>query len=135
MQLMIQSDPTLTARFYLAWRDADYDALAGVLAPDAEWVMTGRSRFSGTTKGCEAVIAMRRQMSELTRGTWRPLRHDSFDVISSDYHTVVMDRFLAERDGKSLDSHEAILALAEGGKVKTLLHYFFDQHAFDDFWS
>jgi len=47
----------------------------------------------------------------------------------------VIDRFLAERGGKHLDSHQAILVLAEDGKVKTLLHYFFDQHAFDDFWS
>jgi hypothetical protein len=25
--------------------------------------------------------------------------------------------------------------LVEGGKVKTLIHYFFAQHHFDDFWS
>jgi len=28
-----------------------------------------------------------------------------------------------------------ILVLPEDGRVKTVLHYFFDQYAFDDFWS
>jgi ketosteroid isomerase-like protein len=130
-----QSDPALAERFYLAWRDAGYEALSGLLASDAQWIMTGRSRFAGTTKGREAIIGMRRRMAELTSGTWRALRDDSYDIVASDHHTLVLDRFLAERNGKQFDSHEAILVLIEGGKVKTLLHYFFDQRHFDDFWS
>lgn len=127
-----QSDSALTEHFYLAWRDADYNALASLLAPDAKWIITGRSRFAGTTKGRDAITEMRRHISELTG---RALRGDSYDIVSSEDHSFAVDRFLAERDGKQLDSHEAILVLADGGKIKTLLHYFFDQHHFDDFWS
>jgi ketosteroid isomerase-like protein len=134
-RLSDQSDPALAERFYLAWRDADYNAVGDLLAPDAQWIMTGRSRFAGTREGREASIEMRRLISELTGGTWRALRDDSYDIVSSEHHSFAVDRFLAERDGKQLDSHEAILVLAEGSRVKTLLHYFFDQHHFDDFWS
>jgi ketosteroid isomerase-like protein len=132
---MALGNARLADRFYIAWRDADYAALSELLAPDTQWIMTGRSRFSGTAKGPDAIIAMRRQMSALTGGTWRALRDDSYDIVSSEYHTFVTDRYLAERDGKSLDSHEMILVLPEDGRVKTVLHYFLDQYAFDDFWD
>lgn len=64
-----RSDPSLANPFYRAWRDADYEALSELLAPDAQWIMTGRSRFTGTTRGRDAIIAMRSQMSQLTGGT------------------------------------------------------------------
>lgn len=125
----------LVDRFYRGWRDADYETLGNLLAPDGEWIMTGNSRFSGTTKGLEAVITTRRQMHELTGGTWRAFRDDSYDIVSSEYHVIVTDRYVGERNGKSLDSHEMILALIEGDGIKALLHYFFDQSAFDEFWT
>jgi hypothetical protein len=62
---------------------------------------------------------MRQTMSELTGGTWRALRDDSYDnIVSSEHHSFAIDRFLADRDGKKRVSHEAILVLSEGGKVK-----------------
>jgi len=78
-----QSDPALAEPFYLAWRNTDFNALHNLLAPDAQWIMTGRSGFAGTTKRRDAIIAMRRSMSELTGGTWRALRDDSYDIVSS----------------------------------------------------
>lgn len=71
----------------------------------------------------------------MARPSRRSLRDDSYDIVSSKYHAFAIDRVVAERQGKQLDSHEAILVLVEGGKVKTLIHYFFAQHHFDDFWS
>jgi ketosteroid isomerase-like protein len=70
----LTSDPDLTERFYLAWRDADYVALGDLLAPDAQWIMNGRSRFAGRTNGRDAIIEMRRQIGEITDDTWRALR-------------------------------------------------------------
>jgi ketosteroid isomerase-like protein len=130
-----QSDPALAERFYLAWRDADYDVVGDVLAPDAQWIMSAAAASPAQERAARQIIEARRLMSELTGGTWRALRDDSYDIVSSEYHSFAVDRFLAERNRKQLDSHEAILVLAEGGRVKTLLHYFFDQHHFDDFWS
>jgi ketosteroid isomerase-like protein len=122
-------------RFYLAWRDADYGKLGDLLAPAAQWIMAGNSRFAGATRGRGAIIAMRQEMSDLTGATWHALREDSYDIVSSEFHSFAIDRFLAEREGRKLDSHEAILVLVDGGKVQTLLHYFFDQQHFDAFWS
>lgn len=104
-----------------------------LVAPNAESIMTGRSLFAGTTRGRDAIIAMRRQMSELTGGTWRAPRDDSYDIVSSGYHVTVIDRYLGERNGKQLDSQESILVHVEEGKSSAFLHYFFDQHAFDKF--
>ena len=133
---MTAPDLSLADRFFRAWRDADCSALAELLAPNAEWIMTGHSRFAGPTKGSDAVIDMRRQMTALTAGSWRALRDDSYDVVSSEHHIIILDRFLADREGKQLDSHEGILILPEAdGKVHTILHYFFDQHHFDEFWE
>ena len=128
-------DAALVERFHQALVSNDATALSELLADDVEWHMSGRSRFAGGHKGREAVIGFVREMHELTGGTFRPLRPDSHDVCSSGYHTVLMDRFLASRDGKELDTHVAFVVVAEAGKVTLLLPYFYDQYAWDEFWS
>ncbi len=128
-------DSAVVERFHRAFVSNDTAALRDVLADDAEWYISGRSRLAGDHKGRDAIIALIEETHALTNGTFRPLRPDSHDITVSEYHSVLMDRFLAEREGKRLDSHEAIVVHTDNGRVKTLLHYFYDQHAFDDFWS
>jgi len=67
--------------------------------------------------------------------TWRPLREDSFDIATSQWHAVIMDRFLAERRERRLDSHEAVLVAVEEGGVTRLFHHFHDPAAFAALWS
>jgi ketosteroid isomerase-like protein len=55
-------------------------------------------------------------------------------TVSGD-HGVVLDRFLAERDGRHLDSHEAIVVAVEEGRIVRLFHYVHDPAAFTAFWS
>jgi hypothetical protein len=69
--------------------------------------------LSGAHRGPEGIAALRRQIDELTAGTWRPLRDDSFDIAMSPWHGVIMDRFLAERRERRLDSHEAVILAVE----------------------
>jgi ketosteroid isomerase-like protein len=121
--------------FYRAFLAADGEALAKVVAPEAAWVVRLDTALSGAHAGPVGIAALRRKIDELTAGTWRPLREDSFDIATSQWHVVIMDRFLAERGERRLDSHEAVVVAVEGGRVTRLFHYLHDPAAFAAFWS
>jgi ketosteroid isomerase-like protein len=106
-----------------------------VLAPEAALVVRSGTVLSGSHVGPDGVVAYRELIDELTKGTWRPLREDSFDVTVSAWHGVVLDRYVAERGNLRLDSHEAmVLAVAEG-RIVRLFHYIHDPAGFAFFWA
>jgi ketosteroid isomerase-like protein len=121
--------------FYRAFLAGDRDALGEVVAPSAEWVVPLETAISGSHAGPDGIAALRQRIADLTGGTWQPLREDSFDVAASEFHGVVVDRFLAERGERRLDSHEAVIAAVEAGRITRLFHYLHDPAGFSDFWS
>jgi ketosteroid isomerase-like protein len=125
----------LVKRFYGAFLAADGEALAKVVAPEAAWVVRLDTALSGAHVGPDGIAALRRHIDEVTAGTWRPLREDSFDIATSEWHAVIMDRFLAERGERRLDSHEAVVVAVEAGRITRLFHYLHDPVAFAAFWS
>jgi ketosteroid isomerase-like protein len=125
----------LVERFYRAFLAADREALAVLVAPEAAWIVPLETALSGAHPGPEGIAALRRRMDELSSGTWRPLRDDSFDIATSLWHGVIMDRFLAERGERRLDSHEAVIVAVEDGRVTRLFHYLHDPAAFGAFWE
>lgn len=125
----------LVKRFYRAFLAADGEALAKVVAPEAAWVVRLDTALSGAHVGPDGIAALRRHIDEVTAGTWRPLREDSFDIATSEWHAVIMDRFLAERGERRLDSHEAVVVAVEAGRITRLFHYLHDPVAFAAFWS
>jgi hypothetical protein len=46
-----------------------------------------------------------------------------------------MDRFVGERGGRRLDSHEAMVAAVEQERIVRLFHYVHDPTGFAEFWS
>jgi ketosteroid isomerase-like protein len=125
----------LAEHFYRAFLAGDREALAKVVAPNATWIVRLDSALSGAHVGPDGIAALRRQIAELTSGTWGPLRDDSFDIATSQWHAVVVDRFLAERGERRLDSHEAVIVAVEEGRITRLFHYLHDPAAFEAFWS
>ena len=125
----------LAEHFYRAFLAADREALAKVVAPEAAWIVRLDTALSGAHVGPDGIAALRRQIDELTAGTWRPLREDSLDIATSKWHAVIMDRFLAERGERRLDSHEAVIVAVEDGRITRLFHYLHDPSAFGAFWS
>jgi ketosteroid isomerase-like protein len=121
--------------FYRAFLAADREGLAKVVAPEAAWIVQLDTALSGAHVGPDGIVALRGQIDELTAGTWRPLRRDSFDIATSQWHAVIMDRFLAEREERRLDSHEAVIVAVEEGRITRLFHYLHDPAAFEAFWS
>src|ERR687887_15409 len=125
----------LAEHFYRAFLAADREALAKVVAPEAAWIVRLDTALSGAHVGPDGIAALRRQIDELTAGTWRPLREDSLDIATSKWHAVIMDRFLAERGERRLDSHEAVIVSVEEDRITRLFHYLHDPAAFEVFWS
>src|ERR671936_254164 len=88
----------LVEGFYRAFLVADRGALAEVVAPEVAWIVRLDTALSGAHVGPDGIAALRRQIDELTAGSCCPLREDSFDIAASQWHAVIMDRFLAERE-------------------------------------
>jgi ketosteroid isomerase-like protein len=130
-----QSVRGMVQTFYRAFLAGDRKSLADVVAPKAAWIVPLDTAVSGAHVGPDGIAALRRTFDELTSGTWRPLRDDSADIATSEWHGVVMDRFLAERGERRLDSHEAVVLAVEKGRIVRIFHYFHDPDEFAAFWS
>jgi ketosteroid isomerase-like protein len=121
--------------FYRAFLAGDRDALAEVVAPKAAWIVPLDTVVSGAHIGPDGIVALRRTLDELTSRTWRPLRDDSVDIGTSEWHGVIMDRFQAERGERRLDSHEAVVVAVEKGRIVRIFHYLHSPEEFAIFWS
>lgn len=125
----------IVRELYQAFLKDDFEAVRSCLADDVEWMLLGRSPLGGTHRGREAVVAFLRRLKELSAATLRPWRPDSWDIAASPHHLVLMDRWLATHNGRSLDSHQAIVIAVERGRVAACYHYVHDLYSFDEFWS
>lgn len=121
--------------FYRAFLAGDAERLADVVAPKAAWIVPLDTVVSGAHTGPAGIAALRGKLHGLTSGTWRPLREDSFDIATSEWHGVIMDRFQAERGERRLDSHEAVIVAVEKGRIVRIFHYLHDPEGFAAFWS
>jgi ketosteroid isomerase-like protein len=121
--------------FYGAFLAGDREALAEVAASKAVWIVPLDTAVSGAHAGPDGIVALRRKLDALTAGTWRPLRDDSVDIAASEWHGVIMDRFVAKRGARRLDSHEAVIVAVEKGRIVRIFHYLHDPEAFAAFWS
>jgi ketosteroid isomerase-like protein len=121
--------------FYRSFLAGDRNALAEVVVPKAAWIVPLDSIVSGAHTGPDGIVALRRMLHELTSGTWRPLRDDSVDIATSQWHGVIMDRFQAERGERRLDSHEAVIVAVEQDRIVRIFHYLHNPAGFAAFWS
>jgi ketosteroid isomerase-like protein len=125
----------LGERWYRAFLAGDPDELAVLVPPDAAWLIPGETQLSGSHRGPQGIVELRRRIAGLTSDTWRPLREDSADVTASQWHAVVLDRYVAERERRRLDSHEVVVLAVNGKRVVRLFHYLHDPVGFAAFWS
>lgn len=115
-----------------AFSRGDAAALAALIAPDAEWRICGGSALAGTHAGREAIFALFRRTAELSGGTYRV---EPLWVVADDEHVVVVYRARGEREGRSLDIQQALIARVEDGAWVEVDAVPFDQRAFDAFWA
>jgi hypothetical protein len=122
-------DASLMERFYRALLGNDAATLTGAVAADAVIAIPGNEGAGHDH--------LRRVLDQLHRGELRTWSDDSFDVLVSPYHGVVLDRWLrTEPDGSELDQHVTVLAAAlrDDGTIGLLSIYGYDSAEIARFW-
>ena len=123
----------LVRRAYEAFNTADGETLTELIDENASWHTPGRSPLAGDHQGREAVFAQFGRYGDETGGTFKAtLQH----VLTGDDGRVAgIHHNTAERNGKHLDVYCCIAFELEDGRCIDGREYFFDLHAWDEFWS
>ncbi len=120
-------------RGYAAFNAADMATLMELFAEDASWHTPGRGILAGDHKGRDAVFAQFGRYAAETAGTFRAVLQT---VLSDEADTAVgIHHNTAERNGKQLDVDCCIVFELKDGKVVRGSEYFYNLHAWDEFWS
>lgn len=132
---MSEADKNLeiVRRGYAAFNAGDLQALAEIFAEDAAWHTPGRSSMAGDRKGQADVFALFGRFGSETAGTFKAtLLHL---LRGEDGSVVGVHRNTGERNGKRLDVGCCILFELKDGRVTDGREYFYDAHAWDEFWA
>src|SRR5437588_10268539 len=114
---MATSDLDVAMRFRAAMTSGTNEGLDELFHGDARVSIAGRGSISGEHHGPGAISSLLARMRELTAGTLRPFTPDVFDVLVSDRHVVLVDRYQAERGDRCLASHEVWLGNVDDGRI------------------
>lgn len=117
---------------YEAFARGDLDALRELIADYAVWHEPGRSVLAGDHKGPDGILALFRQLQELSGGTFRA---EPVEVLVDNERAVVIQRCTAEREGRHLDVLDAVDYEIHAGRVTEVSVFQSDTYAWDEFWS
>lgn len=120
-------------RGYQAFNAGDMKTLTEIFHENASWHTPGRSPIAGDFKGREAVFAQFGRYAGETGGNFKAiLQH----LLKSDEGRVVgVHHNSAKRSGKQLEVDCCIVFEFKDGRIIDGREYFFDLHAWDEFWS
>ncbi len=111
----------------------DLDSLQGqFLADDVVWHVPGQNPLGGEYTGMAQVLGYLSRAFQLADGT---VHMELQDVLANDRHAVALFRSQAERNGRQLDTFDAVILRIEGGKMAEVWHRSEDPYASDLFWS
>ena len=127
-----ERNAAIVRRIFAAFASKQGFALRDVFAPDAEWVVPGRSVMSGTHRGREAIFRFLGRLPKETDGTYGSRL---VDVLASDTRAAALYRATGSRNGNALDLDQVLLFRIEDGLVQEVLALPSDPAVFDAFWS
>jgi ketosteroid isomerase-like protein len=120
-------------RGYAAFNAGDMKTLTELFHEDASWHTPGRGALAGDRRGREAVFVQFGRYAGETGGTFKAALQQ---VLASDDGRVVgIHHNSAKRNGKQLDVGCCIVFQFKDGRVTDGREYFYDLHAWDEFWS
>lgn len=120
-------------RGYEAFNSADMETLTEIFDENASWHTPGQGPLAGDRRGREATFAQFGRYVGETGGTFKATLQDVFRSI--DGRVVGIHRNTAERNDKHLDVGCCIVFEIEDGRITDGREYFYDLHAWDEFWS
>jgi ketosteroid isomerase-like protein len=127
-----EENAALVRRGYELFNSGNMDELAQLFAEDVVWHAGGRGRFAGEKRGRDAVFAYFGAIAEATGGTFRAELHD---VAVSAEHAVGLHTNTAQRNGQSLNLHEALLFHLRDGKITEAWEHYEDSRTWDEFFD
>ena len=105
----------------------NHEALQNVFAEDAVWIFGGSSRFAGSYRGRERILAWLRDLRAQAAAEVRPL-----GVLASDRHVLVFNDLIVGRGHKRTRTTEAFCCVMnDEGRVQKFFQLNADQDAFD----
>lgn len=127
------TDTEVVRRLYQALADHDLDAAGSCFAPDAVWVLPGRSPIAGRHEGWQAIRdEFLTKLAPLSGGTFRARL---IDVAVGDEYVVAVQHATGEREGRHLDITGCQLMSVKDGLIVEVHGHYSDQEALDRFWT
>jgi ketosteroid isomerase-like protein len=96
------------------------------------WIEPGTNTRSGVFRGPDAIMQHVTNCMELTGGTWGT---EVAEIIGGDNYVIVVERALAQRNGKSLALMCTTVYEMADGAVAEIRVLPFDAAVWEDFWS
>jgi ketosteroid isomerase-like protein len=128
-----EKNAEIVRRGYAAFNTGDMKTLTELFHESASWHTPGRSSVAGDTKGREATFAQFGKYVGGTDGTFKAtLQH----VLTTDDGQVVgIHHNSAKRNGKQLDVYCCLVFEFKDGQVIDGREFFYNLHAWDEFWA
>lgn len=133
MENQADKNAEVVKKGYEAFNSADINTLAELFDDNCTWHSPGRNPIAGDHIGKAEVFAQFGRYGTETLGKFNAdLKH----VLKCDHDRVVgIHHVIAERNGKKLDVRCCIDFKLKDGKILSAREYFYDQYAWDEFWS
>lgn len=123
----------IVERGYAAFNTADMKTLTEIFDENASWHTPGRGSIAGDRVGRDAVFDQFGRYGGETAGTFKAeLRH----LLTDDEGRVVaIQHNSGMRNGKRLDVDCCIVFEFKNGRVTSGREFFYNLHAWEEFWS
>ena len=120
-------------RGYAAFNAADMKTLTELFHENASWHTPGRSPLAGDFKGRNAIFAQFARYGGETGGTFKAALQRV--LTGADGRVAGIHHNTATRNGKRLDVYCCLVFEFKDGRVVEGKEYFYDLHAWDEFWA
>ncbi len=114
---------------YQAFQWMNLAAFADILTEDCVWHVPGRGELAGVKKGRQAILEYYTDLGKLTGGGINIRLHD---VVANEDHVVGLHHVSAKRDGKTVESIQAIVFHMREGRVSEAWELLFNLYGMDE---
>ena len=115
---------------FQAFAEGDMATMKELLAEDVKWHTAGRSKFSGSRQGVDAVLQFFGEVSADAQ-----IEQELHAILADDEHVVVLVNSKATRGDDTLDAQTIFVFHVNDGKVTECWGTNFDEYAADAFWG
>jgi len=118
----------LVKGLYAAYMGGDRDRFSAAFAPDVQWHNSGYDATSGTMVGVEAVLAYLMGENHM-----EDYSLEVVDMLASDERVAIIARTSGRRETQRIVNDFVQVIRLEGGRVREVWNYYWDQRAIAEF--